>query len=54
MSLIKRLQKERDIAQERAEELIANVYEEMRNKAYSEPEQVAILSQIKSIFNKYY
>lgn len=54
MSLIKRLQKEREIAQERAEELIDNLNEEMRSKAYSEPEQIAILSQIKSIFNKYY
>ena len=50
----KRNKKEREIAQERAEELIANVYEEMRSKAYSESEQIAILSQIKSMFNKYY
>jgi len=54
MGLIERVQKEREIAQERAEELIANVYEEMRNKCYSEPEQIAILNQIKCIFNKYY
>jgi len=54
MSLIERLQKEKEIAKERADELIANVYEEMRNKCYSEPEQIAILNQIKSMFNKYY
>jgi hypothetical protein len=46
--------KEREIAQERATELIADIYEEMRNKCYSEKEQIAILSQIKSMFNKYY
>ena len=46
--------KRREIAQERAEELIDNLNEEMRSKAYSESEQIAILSQIKSIFNKYY
>ena len=46
--------KRREIAQERAEELIDNLNEEMRSKAYSESEQIAILSQIKSMFNKYY
>lgn len=53
MSITERLQKEREIAQERAEELIDNVYEEMRSKGYSEQEQIAILSQMKSIFNNY-
>ena len=42
MSITERLQKEREIAQARAEELIDNVYEEMRSKAYSEKEQIAI------------
>ena len=54
MNIKERVQKEREIAQERAEELVANIYEEMRNKDYSEQEQIAILSQIKSMFNKYY
>lgn len=54
MSITERVQKEREIAQERATELIADIYEEMRNKCYSEKEQIAILNQIKSMFNKYY
>lgn len=54
MNIKERLQKEREIAEERAEDLIYNVYKEMRTKGYSESEQIAILSQIKSMFNKYY